>query len=255
MRVKAVLGCVASFSSFVLAAALLLPGSTYALWTDRVEVPDRVVIQPAYVTWETNSSNTSLLVPVGDDSHFAWNAQASAKQIVRQITDDTSAAWYGVAASATIDVTAYGALSWQYLFDWDAQQSPSRGTMWDKSQLYIFRVDSPADCTASNAKDTMDPGEDSSLSPTSNGARFYDGMAQNQAGTSGTLTVCVAQIYTPIHHTDTAKATAQTGEQATSSWSAIFYHPQTQLPESPRLGLSVTPIDPLNGPATQTSGP
>ena len=254
MRVKAVLGCVASFSSFVLAAALLLPGSTYALWTDRVEVPDQVVIQPAYVTSETASSHTSLLVQI-DDSHFEWDVQASADEIVDQITKDKTKDWYGVAAAATIDVTAYGALSWQYMFDWDAQQNSSRGTMWDKSQLYIFRVDGPADCTASNAKDTMDPGEDSSLSPASNGPSFYDGMAQREAGTSGTMTVCIAQIYTPIHHTDTAKATAQTGEQATSSWSAIFYHPQTPLTKSPRLGLSVTPIDPLNGPATQTSGP
>jgi len=307
MKLRTVLACVASVSSFALLGSFLAPGSTYALWGDEAEAP-AVTVQPAHVSATTSrvvdSSKPALLTlpsnqpsqdlsmwrdagtnlwskstpttivnggspgnPPDDylnysyvGSQFTWNAAAASALIIQQMQADPHRSWFGVSAVAQLSATSYGPLSWGVLVQWTPKQTANKATVWDKSATGMFTVGSADDCVISDArasallaqenkaayKDTFIPGP-----------RFSPDMGESQD-----VFVCVVQVYQPIRHSDQAVATAPgtsagstSGKDITSApdtWSALVYDLipfDAAAGLSPVLGLNITPIDPLHGPA------
>jgi len=287
MRLRTVIASCAVFCACALLGALTLPGSTFALWNDQAAWKEPVHVQPNSISAGIKSFDESLLVPVPGTaqelnmsqnsdgtwsktsaapapgatspykdysyvgSQFYWDAEEAASQIVDQITHDESKSrhWYGVSALAELSAESHGALSWGILTQWESHQDPNRATLWDKSWTMVFSVDLPSHCAIDDdLADTMMDAEASAYEDRFyEGPRFAPGMAEGS--THGSQYICVAQVYVPAHFTQTATATAPGGEYADDSWSATLYDSQPELEENPRLGLFLTPIDPLNGPA------
>jgi len=196
-------------------------------------------------------------------AEFTWDTQASYAQIVQQIRDNPSRNWYGVTAVAQITAESYGALSWAVVAQWDPKQDLQGSTMWDKSWSTAFLVADPSNCVIdSNYAEGIISNESFAKAPVEipkTGPEFSEGALQGFG--PQTLNLCVTQIYVPSHHTNTATATApntndpNTPWLATDSWSAVIYDLQPEPQNPPRLGLYITPVDPLNGPATDPSSP
>ena len=285
MKLRTIAGSVGAFSVFALLGALIMPGSTFALWSDQAAWKQPVSIQPNSISARTDSSDRALLAPVSGGvpqelsmsknpdgtwakssaavasggtasyldysyvgSQFYWDAEESASRIADQIEEDSSREWYGVAAFAQLETESHGALSWGVLTQWEPRQDTGRDSLWDESWVTVFKVDQPSQCVIDDslASSMMDSPESAYTDAFYEGPRFAPGMAQGS--TSGAAYICVAQVYVPLSHTDTAIAAGPNGELAEDSWSAVLYHTQPELAQQPRLGLFLTPIDPLNGP-------
>jgi len=292
MRFRTVLACLAFFSSFALLGSFLGSDGTYALWGDEADTPP-VTIQPGSIQAETSSVSltdspyltlvnspdpqvlgmswdgstwvkspaTTILAGGSSDylgysyvgSQFVWDTSAAADQIVRQIEDDPTREWYGVAGLARITAASTGTLSWGVLAQWTPKQTSS-GSLWDKSLTSMRFVDDPTACIVpDNPAQSM--GTTAYADDFRTGPRFAPDMPHGPTD----VFVCVIQAYQPGHHTNTAVAQAP-GENLTSdptTWSAVLYDQQPHLDpsQSPVLGLYITPIDPLHGPARDSSGP
>jgi len=185
-------------------------------------------------------------------STFTWNAGAASALIVKQMKDGPARSWYGVAGVAKISAESTGPLSWGILAQWSPKQTTGKATVWDKSATDMFIVDSPGECDITNVTDAqaqeMLSTRNTYVDEFIPGPQFTHGMTES----SQDVFVCVVQVYKPVLYTNVAVATAP-DITATDTWSALLYEPElfdnSVNAPSPVLGLSITPIDPLHGPA------
>ena len=286
MRLRTVIACLAVFCACALIGALTLPGSTFALWSDQAAWKEPAQFQPNSLSATTGSLDKSLLVPAPGTpqelsmsknpdgtwsktsatpapgvnsaykdyeyvgSQFHWDEQEAARQIVEQIEQDESRSrrWYGVSAVAELSAESHGALSWGVLVQWEPNQDINRASLWDKSWNMVFSVGLPSQCAITDdlAEAMMNTGTSAYKDRFYEGPRFAPGMAESS--TQGSRFICVVQVYVPTRFSQTATVIAPDGEHADDTWSATFYDLQPELDLKPRLGLFITPIDPLNGP-------
>lgn len=195
-------------------------------------------------------------------SQFTWDAAAASALIVEQIRAEPDRSWFGVAGAAKISVTSFGPLSWGVLAQWVPKQTVNKATLWDMSATDMFTVDSVDECVISNQHaNALLSAQANPITYTEDfvaGPRFSPDMPESPQD----IFVCVVQVYNPLRHTDQAVATAPgtaagsaSGQDITSdpaTWSASLYVPDlfdSTAGRSPVLGINITPIDPLNGPA------